>query len=212
MIKIRIKFLLVILFLFGKNIAFSQLTKKDSIIPNYFFEGNSRNVNKSILQRGDNDTIYSFIGTIPIYRLIIHKGRIKKFDLIERLKMLNIYDKKGRLVNIMIEDTLRIFKSKVSIKINFYPRTGRIKSCTSRFLEKLEGANFSYSSRGKMLFVFDYNFGKIWGYGWQICNRKTYRYDIYYEDKVTGSTGLFDNKHKLLAFMSVNDIDYHKLK
>lgn len=209
---IFIRIITVFLMIINTFYAHSQINSEDSIIPKYFFDGNSRLGEKSILLRGENDTIYSFISTVPIYRLILHEGTIIKLDIVQRLKTKNEYNNKGLLTSIIIEDTLDYYRHNlINIRFSFHPKNGKLKNCSSYFMGKLEGANFQYSSKGKMEYVFDYVYGFKWGYGWECQKHGMYKYEIYNKGVKIDSYGFYSRKHRLIGYMSRNGINYHQI-
>ena len=191
------------------SIAFSQENVIDSSSRSEASKKTTEILNSSILQRGENDTIYSFFGDIPVYTLILNKGMIVKLEMQEKLRATSEYNKKGRLSSIYINDTLSSFRVKIEITFKFHPKNGRIKSGESYVINKLDGAYFRYSSKGKMKYVHNYNIGVKSGYCWEGMKHNLYRYDIYIRNQKYDSWGVFNKKHKLVAYFSKGGVEYH---
>lgn len=200
---------MVALVVFNLSIAYSQKTETDSSSIAEVFQETIGPMNSSILQRGENDTIYSLFADLPIYTLILHKGMIVKLEILQKLRATSEYDKKGRLTSIYINDTLSLIRTNITITFKFHPRSGRIKSGESYVINTLDGANFSYSSKGEMQYVYNYNLGNKSGYCWEAMKHNNYRYDMYYLNKKADTWGAFNKNHKIIAWFSEGGVKYH---
>lgn len=152
----------------------SSAVSSQKIFPDKLFFPGGRIVTQGTFFSGDRDTIYSFIGSEPIYRLILNRGELEVLNVAYPMSM-RFSMRKGKILSITLEDTLETsgFKGLV-VKFWFY-KNGRISNGGSSFDNNLlAGTIFKYNFNGTLRSLGEMNMNIPYGVRYKQISKKKY--------------------------------------
>lgn len=157
-----------------------------------------RNLNVSVFKTGAQDTIYSFIGDSLLYTLILNKGKIQSLDIHHPMSCIIRKNKRDKIRWLEYKDTdsTSIFFG-LEVTFDFW-RSGRILACNSNMNNIPDGTSFSYSYKGYLIALREFNLGYVEGKAWEWKSRKTYGYTTYVHGIPNGKTAIFNRKHEII--------------
>jgi hypothetical protein len=169
-----------------------------NLVPYYFFtETGARLVNESAYRPGKVDTIYCFLGNLPIYQVIINNGYLVKLDIFHHMESKMWYGENGRLAFMKLWDSTSGPYRGLSVSFNFY-YSGRIWSGGMSISGIPHGTSFLYTRKGSMSMVIESDFGLKEGKCWTAMGKKSYGYATYIRGVRNGPSVIYNRKHRVI--------------